>query len=240
MTRTITALFDARSDAEAAKARLEQSRVDADHIHIHDKTSPGYSEGQSSQAEPGIWASIKNAFLPDQDRHTYEEGVRRGGFLLTVDVNEDAVADVVQVLEDADTVDIDARAETWRSSGWNYEAAAAVTGAGDGRDASPSRTYDANPDDTLSDAPSVYSRRETDRGGSRARSYVSEPYVSTTGDRSQGHGVADTAKGLADEAIGNGKQAVGSAFGNPALERDGIAQERKGEAEQGKPRDTDY
>jgi hypothetical protein len=37
MTRTITALFDDRSDAEAAKARLSQSRVDADHVRIHDK-----------------------------------------------------------------------------------------------------------------------------------------------------------------------------------------------------------
>lgn len=44
MTRTITALFDDRKDAEAAQERLKQSRVDADHIRIHDKSSDGYNE----------------------------------------------------------------------------------------------------------------------------------------------------------------------------------------------------
>ena len=71
MTRTITALFDDRSDAEAAQERLKQSRVDADHIRIHDKSSDGYSEtAHSTNEHRGIWASIKNAFLPDHDRHT--------------------------------------------------------------------------------------------------------------------------------------------------------------------------
>jgi uncharacterized protein YjbJ (UPF0337 family) len=238
MTRTITALFDARSDAEAAKARLEQSNVDADHIHIHDKTSSGYNEtGNSTHAEPGIWASIKNAFLPDHDRHTYEEGVRRGGVLLTADVSEDTVGDAVRVLEDAATVDIDARAESWRESGWNYEAAAGVAG-GDTRSRSDLATFDANAQQDLSDEPSIYGRRELDRGSARARSYVQEPYVATTGNRVQGHGAVDTARGLTDEALGNVKQAAGSLFGNERLEQEGVTQERKGEAEQGKPTTT--
>lgn len=113
MTRTITALFDDRSGAEAAQERLKQSRVDADRIRIHDKTSDGYNETtRSTHEDRGIWASIKNAFLPDHDRHTYEEGVRRGGFLLTADVDDDAVGAAVSVLEEANTVDIDERAES--------------------------------------------------------------------------------------------------------------------------------
>jgi hypothetical protein len=84
MSRTVTALFDSRSDAEAAKQRLQQSRIDADNIAIHDKSSSGFNENSySSSSDPGDVGSIKNAFLPDEDRHTYEEGVRRGGVLLT-------------------------------------------------------------------------------------------------------------------------------------------------------------
>ena len=80
MSSTITALFDSRADAEAAKDRLKSARIDADHIHIHDKSSAGYKEtGYSTHEDRGFWDSIKNAFVPDEDRHTYEEGVRRGG-----------------------------------------------------------------------------------------------------------------------------------------------------------------
>ena len=43
--------------------------------------------------------------------------------------------------------------------------------------------------------------------------------------------LADKAKGLANEAIGNLKQAAGKATDKPHLESEGIAQERKGEAQ---------
>ena len=148
MTRTVTALFDKRTDAEAAENRLKASKVDAIHITIHDKTSPGFhATGHSTTQEPGIWASIKNAFLPDEDRHTYEEGVRRGGFLLTADVDEDQVDQAVRVLEEADTVDIDDRSQQWRSSGWNYAPEASLgAGAGLGAAAYGSRETGARTD----------------------------------------------------------------------------------------------
>ena len=225
MTRTITALFDDRSDAEAAQERLKQSRVDADHIRIHDKSSDGYNETtRSTHEDRGIWASIKNAFLPDHDRHTYEEGVRRGGFLLTADVDDDAVGEAVNVLEEANTVDIDERAQSWRSSGWDYAPAeAAATAASYGLDASPDRTSTTSSDYVApTNETSVYGRRDLDRGSSRVRSYSNE------------HSTGSKAKGLADEALGNVKQAAGSVFGNENLKRDGIDQERRGESEQGK------
>jgi len=238
MTRTITALFDDRSDAEAAQERLKQSRVDADHIRIHDKTSEGYSETKRSTHEDrGIWASIKNAFLPDEDRHTYEEGVRRGGYLLTADVDDDAVADAVRVLEEANTVDIDERAGSWRSSGWDYQPDdAAVVAASYGAGTSSDRGFTAAGDDVApASTSSIYSRRDFDHGSSRVRSYDTEPYTGLgTNDDMHRHGAGNTAKGITDEAIGNVKQAAGSVFGNEKLKHDGVQQERGGEAEQGK------
>ncbi len=41
----------------------------------------------------------------------------------------------------------------------------------------------------------------------------------------------DKAKGLANEAVGNVKQAVGKATDNKRLRAEGVAQERKGEAQ---------
>jgi uncharacterized protein (TIGR02271 family) len=189
MTRTITALFDHRADAEAAEARLKAADIDADHIRIHDKSSTGYNEtGHSTQVEPGLWSSIKNAFLPDEDRHTYEEGVRRGGVLLTVDVDEDHVDDAVRVLEEADTVDIDDRSQQWRSSGWAGSPAAAAMSSSYGADADrtdpgygvATGTMDSSRDEEVIpvvEEQLVVGKREVDRGGVRVRSYVTETPV---------------------------------------------------------------
>ena len=144
-----------------------------------------------------MWGSIKHAFLPDEDRHTYEEGVRRGGFLLTADVDDSNVDAAVKVLEEANTVDIDDRAQQWRSSGWDYapEAAAGLgaagLGAGLGMGAGASNYSDdlietksgaAYPDTDVAGEQSipiveeelVVGKRDVNRGGARVRSYVTE------------------------------------------------------------------
>ena len=146
MSRTITALFDSRSDAEAGQARLVAADIDASNIRVHEgSTDTAGSSSMSSSTmssgstgsygststtgtadgDIGIWSSIKNAFLPDEDRAAYEEGIRRGGFVLSADVDEDEVARAIEALEHSNSVDIDERADTWRSEGWNAAAAPA-------------------------------------------------------------------------------------------------------------------
>ncbi|HEX8421500.1 MAG TPA: DUF2382 domain-containing protein [Sphingomonas sp.] len=193
MSSTITALFDTRAEAEAAKERLKSARVDADHIHIHDKSSTGYKEtGYSTHEDRGFWDSIKNAFVPDEDRHTYEEGVRRGGALLTADVDDDCVDEAVRVLEDAGTIDIDDRSSQWRSSGWDYPTAGAATGAASAFGGFGKTDRDLDTDSrgafgTTGDREEVIpiveetlvvGKRDVSRGGVRVRSYVTETPVS--------------------------------------------------------------
>ena len=200
MSSTITALFDTRAEAEAAKDRLKNAHIDADHVHIHDKSSTGYKEqGYSTHQDRGFWDSIKNAFVPDEDRHTYEEGVRRGGALLTADVDDDRVDEAVKVLEGATSVDIDDRSNQWRQSGWDYAGtgAGANTGTGLGTDAGVATgaatgaafAFDKN--DTADRATTggqeevvpiveeqlVVGKRDVSRGGVRVRSYVTETPV---------------------------------------------------------------
>jgi uncharacterized protein YjbJ (UPF0337 family) len=43
--------------------------------------------------------------------------------------------------------------------------------------------------------------------------------------------LTDKAKGLANEVVGNVKQGIGRATDNPKLEGEGLAQEKKGEAQ---------
>lgn len=170
MSRTITALFDDRSDAEATRDRLSQAGVAADDVHIHDRSSDGYREAaRSTQDDRGFWASIRNVFLPDPDRHLYEEGVRRGGYLLTADLDDETVADAVRILEAANTVDIDARAESWRASGWiDGSVAADAAAAGYGLDGSPDRPFSQAGDDVApARTASIYGSRDLDRGSAR-------------------------------------------------------------------------
>lgn len=125
MARMITALFDTRADADAARERLKTSKVDISAIHIVDKSTEGYHPGAYSTTEnKGIWGSIKSAFLPDEDRHTLEEGVHRGGFLLSGEVSDDQADDAVQVLDNANSVDLDKRSDDWNKTGWNPDMAA--------------------------------------------------------------------------------------------------------------------
>jgi uncharacterized protein (TIGR02271 family) len=183
MTRTITALFDHRADAQAAENRLKAANVDASHISIHDKSSSGFhATGRSTTQDPGMWASIKNAFVPDEDRHTYEEGVRRGGFLLTADVDDDSVDAAVRVLEESDSIDVDDRSQQWRSSGRDHAPEAAMaTGtaaAAYGSDRGVGSTDVAGEQSIpIIEESLVVGKREVDRGGARVRSYVTQTPV---------------------------------------------------------------
>ena len=187
MSTTITALFDSRAEAEAAKARLCAGRIDADHVHIHDKSSSGHKEsGYSTHEDRGFWDTIKNAFVPDEDRHTYEEGVRRGGALLTADVDDDCVDEAVRILEEANTVDIDDRSGEWRSSGWDYPSSAggaapragtASAFSGFGKDESNARPGVEEEVIPIAEEQLVVGKRDVSRGGVRVRSYVTETPV---------------------------------------------------------------
>jgi uncharacterized protein (TIGR02271 family) len=187
MSTTITALFDTRADAEAAKERLRGARVDAEDVHIHDKSSSGYNEtGYSTHEDRGIWDSIKNAFLPDDDRYAYEEGVRRGGAVLTADVDDDCVDEAVRVLDTANSVDIDERAGQWRSSGWDYPTVGAGTAGTAAALGSQGTAGSALADDGYARSGAeeevipvveeqlVVGKRDVSRGGVRVRSYVTE------------------------------------------------------------------
>ena len=199
MSRTLTALFDSRADAEAAKARLQASSIDISGVHVHDQQSTGYNESSaySTRENKGFWSNLKGAFLPDEDRHTYEEGIKRGGALLTAEVDEDDADEAVRILESADSIDLDDRTSNWKQSGWNYDenrsrstgtgtgtgtgigaavGSALGMGSSTGSDMSDRLTTDRTDGDKIDivEEELVVGKREVNRGGVRVRSYVRE------------------------------------------------------------------
>jgi hypothetical protein len=66
----------------------------------------------------GLVASLIDLGIDETDAHTYAEAVRRGYTLVTVHAAEGRVNEARSILSRYDVVDIDDRAEHWRSQGW--------------------------------------------------------------------------------------------------------------------------
>jgi uncharacterized protein (TIGR02271 family) len=183
MSRTVTALYDTRAEAEAARQRLS-SAVDVERVKIIDKGGEG-SGGSSG--------SLGNVYMSHEDRHAYSEGIRRGGFLLCAEVDggEDA-GEIIRILEESSSVDLEQRQESWRNEGWKPYAATGAgtaTGASSGMQASGNlgsgsttgQASIATGGSTVQEEhiPIVeeelrIGKREVERGGARVRSYVRE------------------------------------------------------------------
>lgn len=218
MSQVITAYFDSREEAERVQNRLRELGIVKDNSDSTDHTqhsgslyhreSAGYRDGHySTQEDRGFWGRHddpnEDYMIPDEDRYAYEEGVHRGGAVLTVTVDDQMAQQARDIIEESSAEDIDTKATEWRQSGWNAPAAAAAgTVAG-------SRYYD----------------RDVDTTSTRYRSYRRTDVGNGPGETRY------TAAGMANEAVGNVKQAVGSVVGSESLHQSGVAQERKGEAQ---------
>jgi stress response protein YsnF len=172
MSRTVTALYDSRAEAEAARERLS-SAVRADRVNIIDGGSGGGSGG----------GGLGGLHLSNDDRHVYGEGIRRGGALLVAEVDGHEDADrIIALLEESASVDLDQRQESWRSEGWTPGAGAgATTGATSGTSAATGtaaagRVVEEQRIPIVEEELRV-GKREVERGGARVRSYVRETPV---------------------------------------------------------------
>jgi hypothetical protein len=70
-------------------------------------------------AAGGIVNSLTDAGVPENAAHVYAEGIRRGGALVTARVEENRVGDANAILQRHKFVDINARGEAYRKSGWS-------------------------------------------------------------------------------------------------------------------------
>lgn len=188
MSRTVTAMFDSRSDADAARTRLTGAGLGISDVQILDQSSQGASSmgsssDNSSSSGHGFWAGVKDFFMADEDRYTYEEGVRRGGAVLVAKVDENRVDEAVRILEESSTVDIEEREQSWKQSGYQgYNAE--TMGGYYGRDRQSTTQTAASTGTTsneehipIVEEQLVVGKREVNRGTARVRSYVVETPV---------------------------------------------------------------
>ena len=130
MTRTITGLFDSRAEAEAVVSHLRShDGIDASRISIHGNTEQAGS-GSTGTGDTGLWASLKDLFIADEDRQAYSEGIRRGGFVVSAEVDDSVVDHALDVFEAHGAVDLDSREAEWRAAGWSGSADSMSGGMG--------------------------------------------------------------------------------------------------------------
>jgi hypothetical protein len=111
MASRITSLFDGYMEADAARTRLLEANVDAERIQVIDQNRTEDEGGD-------FWNSIGAVLIPSQQREAYKEAMRRGGYLLCVEVEEEQADEVVRIIGGSGAVDLEARQRQWREEGW--------------------------------------------------------------------------------------------------------------------------
>jgi uncharacterized protein (TIGR02271 family) len=114
MQHVVTGLFDTQSDAERARESLITAGVEPTQITL----VPGQEPTRPTQSEGGFWQTLKDMFMPEEDRQTYAEGLRRGAVMVSVDTDETRIQSVEDVLERAGAIDLHERETAWRTEGW--------------------------------------------------------------------------------------------------------------------------
>lgn len=216
MTRIITGMFDTRSAAEDVIEHLvTHDNVDRSRITLHGANADGTV---AAEEEEGLWSSIKNLFVPDEDRHVYSEGIRRGAVVLSAELEESQVGHAMDVFEEHGAVDLDTRESEWRDSGWKGSETftstpesnpASMSGSG-AFSAPTSPAFAAGGEAGRVEGEEVIpvaeetlrvGKRDTENGRVRVRSYVVETPVSEQVSLREEH--VDVQRRPVDRAVGS-------------------------------------
>ncbi len=189
--RTVSAFFDTHGAAQKATDDLIAAGIPRDRIAL----TAGQDAGAAATTvdtsdDKGFWASLKELFLPDEDRNTYAEGLRRGGYLLAVRVGDADHDRVLDIMDTDGAVNMEERETEWRSQGWSgFSGQVESPGTGDISTGLLAADHDAaimasTPVSTMAGTGEENfwaGRRDLDRGRARVRSYAAEGATLSTG-----------------------------------------------------------
>lgn len=181
-SQQITAFFDTQEEAANAVRRIEAEGLSSSKVDIvagRDMTATSTTTARDE--DRGFFEALGDFFMPDEDKHTYAEGLNRGGYLVSVQTTAANRDRIIDILDDEGTIDMDQRETEWRNEGWDGGAAALAARSTAG--VAPTAPYDTpamGADEGTIEVMKENLRvgkRETDHGRVRIRSYVVETPV---------------------------------------------------------------
>jgi uncharacterized protein (TIGR02271 family) len=220
---TLSAFFDTRSEAERAADSLRAAGISDASIRIEGRdfdTGERTHEEEHSDRGDGRYAPLSNYYISEEDRYSYSEGIRRGGYVVFVTGATGGHRDrVFDIFETSGAVDFDERERTWRSEGWtgysgsaseNYGSAAASGQASlsdRGDRIGGAESYASGREQSVPGAQEQLrlGKRDTSHGRVRVRSYVREEPVSEEVTLRDEH--VEVERRPADRAAGVGEDA---------------------------------
>lgn len=115
--RTVTAFFDTSDHASTARADLIAAGVPEGDITVVGSNADHFTVAQDHHK--GFWESLGDFFMPDDDRRAYAEGLRRGGYAVSVKAGGTLYDLAIDVLDRDGAVDLDERKMDWEREGWS-------------------------------------------------------------------------------------------------------------------------
>lgn len=126
MAKTIVALYDSYIEAQEVERELTAAGFpDSDSSII---TYDAAAAGTPAAVDRGtdLVGRLTDMGVPRNEAEDYAEGVRRGGTLVTLRVDDNKVDDAADIMERRVPVDVEARGAQWREGGWTgYDQTAA-------------------------------------------------------------------------------------------------------------------
>lgn len=194
--QTVIALYQSRTTAENAVNTLVAAgipraniRVESGENYTDTKTYVETDRDVNRGGLAGFFDWLFGTGVPEDDAHIYTESIRRGDYAVIVQSDDASVSNVESILNDFDPIDVDHRADYFRSTGWTaYDASAPVY---DETQITTDRTtYNSSWDDTQTNIRKVdvgtsdklevveeelqVGKRDVERGKVRAHTYVTE------------------------------------------------------------------
>jgi uncharacterized protein (TIGR02271 family) len=168
----VTAFFDDRGSAQSALMALRNAGVPEADLRLMEG-SQGGAGAAGAGGGSGLWEGLSDLFLPDEDRSTYSEGLRRGGYLLAVTTSAVSPDRIYDILDTEGAVDLTTRESQWRAEGWTGQSGANAFGqtASIGTNRSGEEIVEA------AEERLVVGKRDVSHGRVRIRSYVVETPV---------------------------------------------------------------
>ena len=93
---TVVGLFENRAKARRAKGALIRAHIASPNIALYDRSAAD----SSRESEQSLWESLKDCLGFAEDRSFYEEGMRRGGTVISVRINDEQMDQAAEILSE--------------------------------------------------------------------------------------------------------------------------------------------